>query len=97
MSNGLHSRKKETPFQKLSTFSKSVDEPLSQNRDPNMTQNEHVYAICCGLEVDNDVISGRNATIEGYIVVNFEVVSSSGFRDFPKCYVLRRLATAAVA
>ena len=47
-----------------------------------MTQNEHVYehvyAICCRLEVSDDVISGRNVnTIDGYVVVNFEVASSS--------------------
>ena len=50
-----------------------------------MTQNEHVYAICCCPEVDDDVISGRNVkTIAGYIVVDFKVASSSSFRDFPK-------------
>ena len=51
-----------------------------------MTQNEYVYAINCPPEVDDDcVISGRNVkTIEGYIVVNFEAVSSCSFRDFPK-------------
>ena len=42
-----------------------------------MTQNEHVYAA--------DVISGVNVqTIEGYTVLNFEVDSSSTFRDIPK-------------
>ena len=50
-----------------------------------MTQNGHVYAICCQPAVDDDVISGRNVkAIEGYIVVNFEVASSSSFQDFPK-------------
>ena len=50
-----------------------------------MTQNEHAYAICCRTEVANDVISGRNVkTTEGYIVVNFEIASSSSFRDFSK-------------
>ena len=38
-----------------------------------MTQNEHVYAICCRLEVDDDVISSRNIkTIQGYVVANLE-------------------------
>ena len=46
-----------------------------------MTQNEHVYAICCGMGVDDDVIV---KTVEGYIVVNFEVATSSSFRDFAK-------------
>ena len=50
-----------------------------------MTQNEHVYVICWWPVVDDDVISGRNVkTIEGYIALNFEVASSSSFRDFPK-------------
>ena len=35
-----------------------------------MTQNEHVYAICCQLEVDDDVTSGQNInTVQGYVVV----------------------------
>ena len=50
-----------------------------------MTKNSHVCAICCRLEVYCNVISGQNAkTVEGYIVVNFEVASSSSIRDFPK-------------
>ena len=33
-----------------------------------MTQNEHVYAICCHPEVDANVISGENAeTFSVYI------------------------------
>ena len=41
-----------------------------------MTQNEHVYAIGCRLEVADDVISGENVeTIKGYAVLNFEVAS----------------------
>ena len=48
-------------------------EPLSRNRDPNITQNEHFYAICYWLEVDDDVISGWNIkTTQGYAVVKFE-------------------------
>ena len=69
-------------FQYCKTFLKSI-EPLSRNRDPHMTQNEHVYAICCRQEVGDDVISSRNAkTVEGYVLVHFEVASS--FRDIPK-------------
>ena len=35
-----------------------------------MTENEHVYAICCRPEVDDDVISIRDVkTIKGYSVV----------------------------
>ena len=50
-----------------------------------MTQNEHVRAICCWLDADDDIVSGRNVeTIKGNIVANFEVASSSGFRDFSK-------------
>ena len=47
-----------------------------------MTQNEHVYAICCRPEVAGDVISGANAkTIDGYVLVNFEAASNSNFRE----------------
>ena len=50
-----------------------------------MVQNEHIYVICCRLEVAGDVISGENEkTIEGYAVLNFEVASFSSFRDVPK-------------
>ena len=50
-----------------------------------MTQNGHVYAICCRPEIDGDVISGENVkTIEGYAVLNFEVASFSSFRDINK-------------
>ena len=45
-----------------------------------MTQNEHVYAICCQPEVAGDVISGENVkAVEGYAVLNFEVASFSFF------------------
>ena len=48
-------------------------------------QNEHVYVICCRLEVGDNVIFGRNVkTQEGYLVVNFEVASSSSFRHVKK-------------
>ena len=46
----------ESQFPKLLTFSKSV-EPLLRNCDPNMTKNEHAYAICCRPEVARDVIA----------------------------------------
>ena len=37
-----------------------------------MTQNEHVYAICCRLEVAVGDISGEDVTtIDGYAVLNF--------------------------
>ena len=50
-----------------------------------MTQNEHVYAFCCRLEVAGDVISGENVrTNEGYAVLNFEVASFSSVRDIQK-------------
>ena len=52
-----------------------------------MTQNEHAYVIWCRPEVVNDVISGENVkTVEGYAVLNFEVASSSNFRDIKKNY-----------
>ena len=48
----------------------------------NITLNEHVHAICCRLEVAGDAISGQNVkTIQGYVVTNFEVASSTNFRD----------------
>ena len=41
-----------------------------------MTQNEHVYAICCRPEVAGDVISGENVkTGKGYTMLNFEAAS----------------------
>ena len=49
-----------------------------------MTQNEHVYVICCRQEVAGDVISGENVkTIEGYAMLNFEVARFSTFRENP--------------
>ena len=71
----------ESPFAKLYKYSKSV-EPLWRYRDLNMTKIEHVFAICRRPEPDDDVISGPNVkTTECYVVVNFEVASSSRFRD----------------
>ena len=50
-----------------------------------MTQNLHACTICFRLEVVYDGISGRNVkTIEGYLVINLEVASSSSFRDIKK-------------
>ena len=47
-----------------------------------MTQNEHVYAICCRPEVGGDIISSEKLkTFEGYAVLNFEVASSNRFPD----------------
>ena len=46
-----------------------------------MTPNEHVYAICCRLEVGDDVISGHNVkTVEDYVLnmpalVVFEILT----------------------
>ena len=56
-----------------------------------MTQNEHVYAICCRPEVAGDVISGENVwTIEGYAVLNFEVAIFCTFWDIKKNILWRR-------
>ena len=50
-----------------------------------MTQNQHIYTICCRPAVDDDAISGWNfKTPEGCLVVNLEVASSSSFWDFLK-------------
>ena len=66
-------------FQNYKLFSESV-ESLSRNCDPNLTQNEHIYTICCGPEVADDVISGGSVkTTEGYVVLNFEAGSISSF------------------
>ena len=49
-------------------------EPLSRNRDANVTQNGHVYAICCQPEVAGDVTSGENAkTVKGNVLLSFDV------------------------
>ena len=46
-------------------------EKLSKIRDPNINQIEHVYAICCRLEVANSVFSGKNVmAVEGYGILN---------------------------
>ena len=39
--------------------------------------------------VYDDVISGRNVrSIDCYVVENFEIATSSSFRDYPKIYFL---------
>ena len=54
-----------------------------------MTQNEHVYAICRRPDVAGDAFSGENVkTIDGYVVLKFEVASFSRFRDIPKNHFL---------
>ena len=78
------------PYQSRIFFVKS-DESLSRNGDLNMTQTEHVYAICCRLEVEYNVVSDQNIkTIQGYTVVHFENVSFSSFRDFSQSRGSRR-------
>ena len=48
-------------------------------------QNCHVCAIRCQPEVDGDAIVCKNVkTIEGNVVANFEVTSSSSFRGIKK-------------
>ena len=50
-----------------------------------MTQNEHVYAICCRPKVVGDIISGENVrTLDCYPLLNFEVARFNSFRDIQK-------------
>ena len=73
-------------FTKQYTFSKSA-EPLSRNRDPNMTPKWHVWAICRRPEVDCDLISDRDVkTFAGNVVANFEVASSNSFLYIKKSF-----------
>ena len=59
-------------FQNSTLFENSI-EPLSRNRNLNLTQNEYVQAIC-------DVVSGEKVkTIERYAALNFEAASFSSF------------------
>ena len=53
-----------------------------------MTQNEHVYAICCRPEVAGDAMSSKYVkTIECYAMLNFELASFGSFRDIkPKSF-----------
>ena len=62
-----------------------------------MTQNEHkhIHANCCRPEVDDDYISGRNVkTVEGYVLVHFEVI---GFNSFLYIHKNHFVMTAEVA
>ena len=53
-----------------------------------MTHNLQMCTICFRPEVVYDVMSGRNIkTIEGYLMVYFEVTSSNSFRDIKKHFV----------
>ena len=55
--------------------------PFENRHPPNMTKNEHVYAMCCRPEVAGDVISGGNVnTNDGYAMLPFEAVTNSSFR-----------------
>ena len=78
MSNRLYRKKNESlesHFQNCKLFSESV-EPLLRNRDSNMTQNEHGYAICCRPEIAGEVVSRENVkTLEDYVVLHSEVAS----------------------
>ena len=73
---------------------------LYTNSVLNVTQNGYLYldAICCRPEVDGDVIcSPKVKTMIGQMVVNFEVNSSSSFRDFQKeIHFVTVMSTAAV-
>ena len=53
-----------------------------------MTQDEHVYAICCRPEVPGDVMSSENVnTMESYAVLCVEVASFSSSRDIQKMII----------
>ena len=57
-------------------------EPLLRNRNPKMTQNLHVFAICRPPELDNDVISGVTVDNVGVDVhITFSDSRSNRFRD----------------
>ena len=50
-----------------------------------MIQNWHICVVFGGPEVAGDVITSQNVnTIEGYIVVNFEIASSSSYWENKK-------------
>ena len=86
MSNGLHNRNWSIWLALLKTVNLfEIDWTIIEKwqSKTNMTQNEHVSEICCQPEVDADVISGQNVkTVEGYVVVNFEVASCRSFLNF---------------
>ena len=53
-----------------------------------MTKHLHVCTICFRPEVVYDAISGRNVkTVEGNILIHFEVASSNSFQDIKKHFV----------
>ena len=55
-------------------------EPLSRNRDPNTTQNQHFYAMCGRPERAGDIISSQVVnTAERYVIVICEISDSSSF------------------
>ena len=75
---------------RLLTCSESV-EPLSRNCHTHLTQNKHVYAICCRPKAAGDVVSGENVKIiERYAVLYFKVASFMTFRDTKKITPWRR-------
>ena len=54
-----------------------------------MTQNLHVYGICCRPEVDNDVMSGVAVNNVGMDVpMKFNDSRSDGFRDIRGAYLV---------
>ena len=63
-----------------------------------MTLNLYVCTICLRPEEVYDTISSRNVkTIEGNLVVDFEVASSNTFPDIKKHFVTAAVAAKAVA
>ena len=69
-------------FQNCKYFQNRLVEALSRSRDPNMTQNEHVCAICCQPEVAGDGVSGENVkTIDRYALLDFEAAIVRSFRE----------------
>ena len=63
-----------------------------------MTQNEHVYVLCCRPEETGEAVSSENVrTVEGYVVLNFEVASFSSFRDIQKIQFVTAAEAAAEA
>ena len=73
-------------FQNCKHFQNRL-ELLSRYCDANMTQNGHVYSICCRPEVAVEVICGGNVkTVEGYAVLNFAIASFSSFRVIQKSF-----------
>ena len=72
----------ESQCPRLLNFRNRLNQPLSRNRDPNFTQNEYVYAICCQPEIADDVISSGNVkTVECCAVLNCEAAGFSSFRE----------------